>query len=672
MDLLSKKAKKDDGGNCRPYKPDSRAPYNFVPLNKKIVPAEEIPAFNKYHENKHTGYIEIEIQTLTPIYIRDTIEEKEFKEKKTLENSENINMNPDFFSPGGILRIPGSSLRGLVRTMVEITGFGKISFLEADRKFHYRSFADKSIDLRNQYKNKMLSGNQNSGHGQKIKAGYLIREGLDYYIKPAQIKHGTQFFRVEEGEAINRGIIKEKMSVVENYTCIKHGKIKQKAPGKCPECKKDLIPVYKENPAYKPGFKEIKFTYEAPQKHMHSKPLFYAKVTDIWERSDRAAPQNAIEGVIVLSKWMRGPKGKKGKHLHWVIGPEDNNTEKLKILPEVISDYENDLNRDKNNVDLLKLLSLNPEGHIPCFYIEENGKVKSFGHTGLFRIAYDKTLKEFLPPEHLNINGLDLAEAIFGKDGFKGAEDAIASRVFFENALLVKGQENVLLDAKTPKILSTPKPTSFQHYLEQGVNLKTDDKENIMGLKTYNDDTLLRGHKQYWHKDGAGWEKTDRNKVKEHASQYTKIKPVRKDIVFRGIIRFENLSRIELGALLFALDLPTGCAHKIGMGKPLGLGSIRITPKLFLSNRKERYKSLLAEWEGYNRSSDIKVFKEEFEQYVLQKLGESANSLWELERMKQLKVMLDFNKKPSNIKTTYLDLAEFRKRRVLPRPIEIV
>jgi len=40
--------------------------------------------------------------------------------------------------------------------------------------------------------------------------------------------------------------------------------------------------------------------------------------------------------------------------------------------------------------------------------------------------------------------------------------------------------------------------------------------------------------------------------------------------------------------------------------------------------------------------------------------------------MKQLKVMLDFNKKPSNIKTTYLDLAEFRKRRVLPSPIEIV
>lgn len=43
-----------------------------------------------------------------------------------------------------------------------------------------------------------------------------------------------------------------------------------------------------------------------------------------------------------------------------------------------------------------------------------------------------------------------------------------------------------------------------------------------------------------------------------------------------GSLRFFNLSESELGQLLYSLILEDGLAHKLGYGKPLGLGSVRI------------------------------------------------------------------------------------------------
>ena len=88
----------------------SRAPYNFIPLNRVIVKAEEIPNFDfsKFHMDKFNGYIKLDIKTKTPLFIRG-------------EGS-------NFFSAGGYVKIPGSSLRGMVRTLIEITSFGKYHF----------------------------------------------------------------------------------------------------------------------------------------------------------------------------------------------------------------------------------------------------------------------------------------------------------------------------------------------------------------------------------------------------------------------------------------------------------------------------------------------------------------------------------------------------------------
>jgi len=268
--------------------------------------------------------------------------------------------------------------------------------------------------------------------------------------------------------------------------------------------------------------------------------------------------------------------------------------------------------------------------------------------------------------EHINQetageNMFDIAEAIFGN------ENAFMTRVFFGDAFLRRDDcSKISVIDKTPKILSGPKPTSFQLYLDQS------GAKDIADLKHYNNTVNIRGNKLYWHRMGSKWEEQDISKINKHHTQYTKIRPIIEGAKFYGKIRFENLNNIELGALLFAIDLPQGLAHKIGMAKPLGLGSIRINSKLYLSDRENRYKDLFAEWSGLeNKSKSINKFKSEFENYIIQNLGEKKISLWETNRLRELRTMLDFEHMPDSNKVGYMELKRFKNREILPKPLEV-
>ncbi|MBF8278331.1 MAG: superfamily protein [Candidatus Brocadiaceae bacterium] len=694
------------------------APYNFVPLHTAVVSAETSPGadsctFDRYHDGKRTGHIELVIATKTPLYIRDTLTKEEMATKEELEkDGKKKYINPNFFSPGGgNVCIPGSSLRGMARAMVEMVSFSKLGFFEGDRKYHFRSFVDKALDLRKKYVDKMLSGNDLTGYSQQVQAGYLVKEGMEFKIKPAQKNsHGCRYYRVEEDLVISNGVLSERMNRIN-------------AKGE-----------YEANPKYSFDFAQVRFTYNPPKRHKRSVGMYYAEVTDICKISNHLA--YSTEGALIHSGWMGGPRYRnngRGKHLHWVIGPPSNT--KLEFLPSVIEDYRNDKDRHEE-ANLLRHFE-NPQiAEVPCFYVEESGKVKSFGHTGLFRLAYERKLNDFLPDEMQKFQEtkkIDIAEAIFGNIE---NETTLAGRVFFECAEFGAGREDVPQKEDIPCVLSNPKPTTFQHYLKQGkVTPEFKDDGSIRGykgIKNYNDVATLRGNKLYWHRKGDTWQestlsfpadkfnellrehglqerdfsqyvRTDKQKreinvqslpenlklailkcIGIYDTQHTKIKPVAANKTFTGKIRFENLSDVELGALLFALDLPDNCCHKLGMGKPLGLGTVKITPKLFLSDRKTRYTRLLAEWdaaipESTAKDKDIPHFKKQFAVYVLNKLkitpgAEPVNTLWGVDRMKELKTMLVFDKERSDEKTRYMTITpinEFKERRVLPNPTEV-
>jgi RAMP superfamily len=52
---------------------------------------------------------------------------------------------------------------------------------------------------------------------------------------------------------------------------------------------------------------------------------------------------------------------------------------------------------------------------------------------------------------------------------------------------------------------------------------------------------------------------------------------VKPGTTFKVEIDVHDVSPIELGALIWLLDLPEGAHHRFGYGKPLGFGSVRVT-----------------------------------------------------------------------------------------------
>ncbi|WP_223814672.1 TIGR03986 family type III CRISPR-associated RAMP protein [Thermoanaerobacterium thermosaccharolyticum] len=562
----------------------AKAPYNFIPLNECVVKAQGIPEFNKYHEDRYSGYIDLLITTKTSIYIRRDKNETEFF---SIENGTPI--------------IPGSSLRGMVRTLVEIVSFGKFNFVDKDRKLYYRAVGDTS-SLGDKYREYLTD--KSDKYNYKFFAGILVKKDSKYIIYPSKFINGTQIYRIDLRN------LPDELKSEEPYT-----------------------------------FKEIYYKPEEIKEHEHYRKdkyknkkipyqLKYAKLKSISLQKNKEHPS---KGYIIFS----GLFGNK-KHMQWVINEEDTN--KAIIIPaEVIEEYKSDINRDEK-YDVIKAADIGKS--IPCFYIVDNeNNILAFGHTGFFRLPYELTIGDHIPDNLKSDDKTDFAEAIFGK------ESKWASRVFFEDAVLKEGQTDIFIEETSPKILASPKPTAFQLYLEQPKEENTDLKE----LKHWDDkDALIRGYKLYWHRNSPD------NSTKKYSwnggkaindTQHTIIKPIKRNIKFKSRIRFENLTKEELGALLFVLNLPENHYHKIGMGKPLGLGSIEIKPKLFIVDRKKRYTSLFNNdtWNlgDEDKTDEINNFKDAFGKYILRNISYNdkgnANSLWETPRLQQLKIMLNWN-----------------------------
>lgn len=600
------------------------APYNFVPLNEKVVLVDkDIPSHDFYNLNRLSGRIELKIKTQTPFFIRN------IAKLSDMPKNENEVEDQDFFSPGGNLKIPGSSLRGMVRTLVEIVGHGKFVNSDLEKRLYYRFIGEKG-PLQKEYNKNMINKQNNQ---IQIKGGVLRQSNNGqgtYKIIPSP-RQGLAVYRV-------------------NKNTIKNANISLEVP---------------EEKNY--NFKEIFFEPAAP-----SKP-----VQKIYTKEPANPKADLRAGYLVCSGSMPNKKRQ------WIIENPGPNTKPLQIPSEVVTSYQQDENR--NAVNLLEELKNNSAEEIPCFYMTDSeDRVISFGHTGFFRLAYDKKIGDHVP-EALKINEekFDIAESIFG------VANHFASRVYFEDAALIPDQGNPYLhqDYRHPKILSTPKPTTFQHYLVQGKrnDHKVVDKNNLM---TWNKDTMLRGYKLYWHRDINMAEAPDNWEAPQGApeqarTQYKyRIKPVRREICFKGDIRFENLSKEELGALLFVLDLPQNCYHKLGLAKPLGLGSVEIKPTLILIDREKRYKNLFHDrvWDLAENNSDPSDYKVSFAGYMLDQLGitaeQSSNKVekfWSLERMQELKSILSWP--PANKywlkETRYMSISgdgkTFKDRPVLPK-----
>ena len=320
---------------------------------------------------------------------------------------------------------------------------------------------------------------------------------------------------------------------------------------------------------------------------------------------------------------------------------------------------------------------------LPVFFLEHAGQIDAFGLARYFRYPSrystfdlrDNTMQPL--PE----GALDFAMQLFG---YARAQGSMSGRIGVSAAFFAEKTQTKVLP---PVILGKPHPSCFAHYLAQDVNKMSTMPRNpslwdVNSMRTFNDLTSIRGRKFYWHRD-VEIPPVNQNNIKNQCI----LEPVVSNAKAEFTVYVERLSLIELGALVEALLLPEGHAHKIGLGKSLGLGSVRFDLKTStLQLDRERYSNLEARCQSFfdkktpapasdTQEQLLEKARAAFRAWLLDALSAKGKKYAEYSAIPHIQSFLhmtDFAHKPDNRKTCPMELKEFRALRVLPHPDEIV
>lgn len=631
------------------------APYNFIPLPDRVVAAvgeaEDLPDHGLFCTSQfgHNGYLEVTLESKTPIFVRGPLSREERRRdqegkyafgpegmvpRESPEYARLAKNKPDFFYVDSVSKqpvIPGSSLRGMLRTVLEIVSFSKFSHV-SDRQLIYRAVgATDSLGV--SYRNRLLGPERNRNKGSKrfeypsplVKGGFLERTDRGWLIRPARTHYDETFVHVEQSTVSGAGIAISTNATTE--VCVKP------APRR----------IYRHRGG--------------------SLELNYAKATGI-SKADTTCREGWVKGHLVRTT------GLPAKHMDCVVFAPDQTAERIPIPSAMKEVYEEDceLPRGKRPTRDLRTGST----PTPLFYLlDDQGNLVYFGSTMMFRLPHRNTVNDCVPRSLQQPSVIDFSEAMFGyvreeksgngKQGDKAA--AYASRVNITQAALIPGQSDWKYSDEpiTPKILASPKPTCFQHYL---VQQHPEESHNLTHYSSPEYDghgilrgtsPLLRGTKLFWHQGNVERKDFDSRNTDPNSTQHTLCTPLKEGIKFQFRVDFSNLSNEELGALLWILQ-PRGplkrgqereYCHKIGMGKPYGLGSVKLSiDRCVLIDRKARYQSVLAD-SGWNLggqecdSGELDTFKKCFENRMIRSLGLEEVEFHRVKRIAMLLAMME-------------------------------
>lgn len=517
----------------------AKAPYNFVPLNTKVV----LPHWGKHinhdrpFKDAQSGSFKVRIKAASAIFVRDG---QKTRKEATTEVDLFTKFKDHYF-------IPGSSTKGMLRNVLEVMSFAKMNKVN-NHRYAVRDLARsaKEIYLDNFKPN-------------EINAGWLQKRTSDgaYEItdcqKPGRISHRflDRFFQTGFSDFFQPG------------------------------------GGFKNN---NDQHKSARFKYN---KFGTSKSLTYNFV-DAGNSAGRPLfdidPNGTEKGTLVFTG-QPGPRKQQnngkwtGKQLEFIFFQSTGN--KLPVSEEVMDNflfayYEKE--RENWSEDWAYWRDeLRAGKPIPIFFRKspDGTTVANFGLSYLYKLPYKNSVKETIQSNQENgkdlSQAIDLAEAIFGytfetKDSV--AMESLKGRVHIGHA---KGIEATCQeDPKVTAILSTPKASYYPNYIRQNL----DSKGRIKGkYSTFMDrKPMIAGWKRYpiHQQDGrSNLAARDREAYKNVSTSFV---PLKKGAEFEFTVRYHNLKKIELGALISAITFhqTADTFHSLGMAKPLGFGKVKL------------------------------------------------------------------------------------------------
>lgn len=500
-----------------------KAPYNFVPLNKTVV----TPYWSNYvshdvpFENSESGEFEVIITAKTPLFIKDGLSAAE---EKNYYNDKKEQIKPFSFckDSSGHFFIPGSSVKGMIRNVLEIMSFGYMGRKINDTRFSVRDFGNNDL-----YNPSELS--------KEVQCGWLFKSG--------------EKFKLEEAGAVKRIGHDE----IENYFQING--FANNGNNKSAKVKFD---------------KFISLGFEVNPK-IKLREFFDGK-GKIKYNIDNTGEK---EGRIVVTGQ---PSDLKTKEFIFFESGRTRNVSNEVIKNFFFAYYNHDFAQQSDDWIFWEK-KLRSGEKIPIFYRKDGGQVKDMGLAMLYKIVYKNSVLESINYHQKN-RSLDLSETIFGH--IEGV-NSLKGRVHFSHAPL---QNEVTECNPRSEVLSSPKGSYYPNYVRQNGESK---------YQTFNNhDAEISGWKRY----PVHSNRVTRNPRPKNSSPkiLTHFIPINSGAIFKLKIRYHNLKKIELGALLSAITFheTDGAFHSIGMAKPLGYGKVKLE-----INGLENTSSLMREFEDF-------------------------------------------------------------------------
>lgn len=238
------------------------------------------------------------------------------------------------------------------------------------------------------------------------------------------------------------------------------------------------------------------------------------------------------------------------------------------------------------------------EALLPVWYCKNNGNYY-FAPSQFSRTVFIQKPKDILQKMKYSScsKKQEMCEAcnLFGMVGLGKDADAISGKVRFGDA--VCDDENCFDKYYVLPVLGSPRLSSFEFYLKNktGSYKTVTDKHSDHMLEPIAPDeinTVIAGRKFYWHHKGKNIKRDDKKAIEiakkaiesgktEFSSSDNCCELVKAGSHFTFDIYFDEITEAQLKKLVFALNFGENTensplCHKIGHGKPIGLGSAKI------------------------------------------------------------------------------------------------
>ncbi len=530
-------------------------PYNFIPLSSWTFHPNW--ANDTYHDvpfsDGLSGRIDYELKNFSPICVGHAVKSVKNQDGKT--ETKHLVWERDAKDH---LVIPGSSIKGLLRTALEIVSFGRMQFFH-DRKHAFRlkigdvKGVDSSYDLMPVFLRPRSDGlweyfKVDVVAGDKPECASVTTEILANILGVSQNKIATA------SASEKFGYLYKKFNLLPNAPMpLLYAKTKHREEYSANQLLKP------ENKRHKTKWQEVVSVSVNPGEH-DCVGMFQFMNENIANKGSPKANKFSDYFFYVRDASSLDESGR------WIVIDNKDLVKDLnQSLPPMKADSEG---IKSDNLYNFNYSHMHKEYGFPVWYLKskKGGLKDALGFCQVMRKDKSLSVGDMIRAQvkYTDDKLPDLPELMFGCLG-SDDKNGLGSRIGFSD-LRTEGVPEI---TSREYVLGEPKPTFYPQYLGK------------FGFqRQYEDGSFVAGRKMYKIRDQ--FKLADSKFPNENVNVRTAIDFASKGSVFRGSVVFHNLKPEELGALLWVMTFGQGTEsgsckyyHALGHAKPMGAGAVK-------------------------------------------------------------------------------------------------